>query len=115
MPLDATKRETDLVVDVERAVRCARCNHALTSEKERFGPGLTFMNPSGVIFHVLCFRAVDGAHTAGTPDAETSWFPRTAWVYAMCAQCAGHVGWRYVNLDDGTVFFALIEDCIVDP
>ena len=116
MPLDATKSQDERSADVERAVRCARCGHALTSFRERIEVagrhGQVFMNPSGVIFHVVMYRTVDGARVSGVPDAETSWFPGTAWVYAHCADCNGHVGWSYVNLDDGARFFGLIEDTI---
>lgn len=104
--------------DVERAVRCSRCGHALTSANERievFGRHAhTFMNPSGVIFDVRCYRDVPGATCQGVPDSDTSWFPATAWIYAHCANgaCRGQVGWRYVHLEDGAVFFGLIADAI---
>ena len=105
------------LAEVERAVRCARCGHALTSAKaqlELFGRHAhTFMNPSGVIFDVRLYAEAPGAFETGAPDADTSWFPRTAWTYAHCTACAGHVGWRYVDLGDGRTFFGLIADSIV--
>lgn len=102
--------------DVERAVRCARCGHALTTEKERLDlygrHAHTFMNPSGVVFDVRLYRDVPGSSVQGMPDSDTSWFPGTAWIYAHCAECKGHVGWRYVDLNDGKTFFGLIADSI---
>jgi hypothetical protein len=105
--------------DVERAVRCARCGHALTTEKQRIEVhgrhAHTFMNPSGVIFDVRCYGDVPGAACEGVPDSATSWFPGTAWIYAHCAQCKCHVGWRYVRIDEpeaGRVFFGLIADTL---
>ena len=116
MPLDDAAAHKDVTLAPERAVRCARCGYGLTTERERIEVAgrhaHTFMNPSGVVFHIVCFRAVDGARTEGVPDVETSWFPGTAWIYAHCARCAGHVGWSYVHLAGGARFFALITDCI---
>jgi hypothetical protein len=116
VPLDAPKESRDPGTAAERAVRCNRCNHALTSTRERIEVegkhAHSFVNPSGILFHVVCYRAVDGARVEGTPESFTSWFAGTAWVYALCAQCTGHVGWSYVHLHDGDRFFALIEDCI---
>jgi hypothetical protein len=109
--------------DEELPVRCARCGHALTTRKERIEVngrhGHTFMNPSGVVFDIVCYRAVDGARTEGVPEKETSWFPGTAWVYAHCRGCGSQVGWGYVWIDavhdDGQRFFGLIVDCIACP
>ncbi len=122
MALDATAPRSDVVDEAEPAVRCARCGHGLTTEAEAVAVAgrhaHVFMNPSGIIFHVVCFRDVPGARVEGVPDAETSWFPGTAWIYAHCGSCNAHVGWRYVRIDApaaGDVFFALIEDCIVRP
>ena len=112
-----TKRADD--VATERAVRCARCGHALTAEKERLdvdgSHAHTFVNPWGIVFHIAMFRAVDGAFVAGEPEKHASWFEGTVWRFAHCAQCAGHVGWHYVRVDEpgaGATFFGLIEDCI---
>jgi hypothetical protein len=117
--LDDAKPEREDDVAVERAVRCNRCDHALTSTKEAIDVdgqhAHVFVNPSGVVFHIRMFKQVPGAVVAGEPDSRTSWFANTASLFALCAGCGGHVGWRYVNLDDGAIFFALIEDSIVGP
>jgi hypothetical protein len=116
MGLDATDTKRDVTIGAERAVRCSRCGHVLTNERERIdvdgSHAHTFVNPSGIVFHIVMFRTVDGAVVHGTPEKFTSWFPGTAWQFASCAQCAGHVGWAYVHLDTGDRFFGLIEDCI---
>lgn len=104
---------------LERAVRCGRCGHALASEKARIEiagrHAHTFMNPGGVIFDVRCFADVPGAVIEGVPESVTSWFPGTAWTYAHCALCKGHVGWRYVRIVDApATFFALIVDRLAE-
>jgi hypothetical protein len=115
LPSSTTEKKTD--EKLERAVRCARCGHGLTSEKQKIDVGgrhgHTFMNPSGVIFHIVCYREVPGAVVEGLPEKATSWFPSTAWQYAHCGSCRGQIGWAYVNLEDGERFFGLIEDSIV--
>ena len=113
----SSSSSTDTVEKVERAVRCGRCDHALTSEREKIEVAgrhaHTFMNPSGVIFHIVCYREVPGATIEGPHEKETSWFPDTAWQYANCERCRGQIGWAYVNLEGGERFFGLIEDVIV--
>jgi hypothetical protein len=98
-----------------QAIVCARCRHALTHKGERLERAgrhaHTFMNPSGVVFHVRLFKTVDGAEVFGAPESETTWFPGTVWRYARCASCRFQVGWSYTGDDDGR-FFALIEDAI---
>jgi hypothetical protein len=100
-------------------VRCARCRHVLTTERERLEVSgrhaHTFMNPSGVIFEIGCYRTADGARLEGMPEKETSWFPGTAWVYAHCAACHGQVGWSYVYLEEHEPqrFFGLMLDAIL--
>jgi hypothetical protein len=120
--LDDTARDQTKLDDegrAERPVRCSRCNHALTHDRERIdvdgAHAHTFVNPSGVVFRIVMFRAVDGAVVHGDPEKFTSWFAGTAWQFASCAQCAGHLGWAYVRVDEpsaGERFFGLIEDCI---
>lgn len=76
------------------------------------------MNPSGVIYEIVCYRTVDGATVTGVPEKETSWFPGTAWLYAHCGRCGEQVGWSYVWLEaasDPEVpprFFGLMVDSI---
>lgn len=98
-------------------MRCARCDHVLTSEQARIEVhgrhAHTFMNPNGVIFDVRCYADVPGSTNEGVPDSATSWFPGTAWTYTYCATCRGHIGWSYVQLDGGGTFYGLIADCII--
>lgn len=115
-PLTTTSSSTD--EKLERAVRCARCGHVLTSERERLEVSgrhaHTFMNPSGIIYDVVCYRSVDGATVEGLPEKETSWFPGTAWLYAHCRGCGAQVGWSYVWLEEHEPqrFFGLMADSI---
>lgn len=114
--LDA-RRDDDAAV--ERAIRCAACGHAVTSARERAEiagrHAHTFMNPSGIVFHVRCFRATPGVVERGPPSREATWFPGTAWTYAHCGGCGRQLGWRYVDVDGaGDRFAALVEDEIVE-
>jgi hypothetical protein len=116
-----TKRATT----AERAIRCARCGHALTSTRHAIDVAgrhaHVFMNPSGVVFPIRCFAEAPGVNERGAPTREATWFPGTAWTYAHCAGCGGQVGWRYVVVDGdadvdaaGDRFHGLIADAVVD-
>lgn len=70
-----------------------------------------FVNPDGQAFTIRLFSDVPGAVTLGVPQEKTSWFPGTAWVYALCGGCRRQVGWRYGGIAD---FFGLIADRVVD-
>lgn len=118
-PTGATATKDDAATRAARAIRCARCGHALTSTEHAIEiagrHAHVFMNPSGVVFPLRCFAQAPGVDERGVPTREATWFPGTAWTYAHCASCGGQVGWRYVDVDrDGGRFYGLIEDAIVE-
>ena len=72
----------------EKAVRCAGCEHVITSPRERIDvQGMhqhAFFNPYGIIFEIGCFRAAPGCGYAGPATEEFSWFPGYGWRIAVC-------------------------------
>lgn len=43
------------------------------------------------------YHAVPSAVTLlGTPCLRFSWFPGYAWQIAVCSQCNGHLGWKFM-------------------
>lgn len=99
-----------------RLVRCARCEHALTDAKARTEKDgahrHTFVNPSGLSFHVACYRDAPGCLEIGEAETFWSWFSGYSWRNALCGRCGVHVGWSYRGRDDA--FFGLIVDRIVE-
>lgn len=65
-----------------------------------------FANPSGCVYEIGCFRDAAGCRAVGGPVAEHTWFAGYCWQIALCAQCGGHVGWRYQG--GAAVFHGLI-------
>ncbi len=100
----------------ERAIRCRGCGSEVTHASaagEVDGQHLhTFFNPSGILFEIRCFERADGCEVLGPRTTEFSWFPGTAWNYAMCAACSDHLGWHFAG--SGRAFFGLIRDRLVE-
>ena len=123
MPLDDATRPSDQAnaarsTLADRPVRCARCSHPLTTHNARVAVegshAHTFVNPSGVVFDIVLYGDVPGVVVVGEHEVHSSWFAGTAWQYANCANCAGHVGWAYLYLSahEPQRFFGLICDSI---
>jgi hypothetical protein len=93
----------------ERAIVCASCGHAITSERERIrileAHEHRFMNPAGSLFHIGCFARADGCLAVGPPSDDYPWFPGFAWQVALCGACAEHLGWHFRSASDS--FFGL--------
>ncbi len=101
--------------DTERNpfIFCCRCDAQLTpaatavliADKHEH----VFVNPSGILYHIRCFKQVAGCYCHGDWTPEWSWFPDNAWRYAACSGCHTHIGWEY---DGG--FFGLIAERIYE-
>jgi len=106
---------SDERVDVERVVRCARCDHTLARARDRVAVNgahtHTFVNPSGEEFTIGCFSDAAGAVGYGAIETFFSWFSGHAWRVALCGACAAHVGWSFHG---NGVFFGLIVDRVAD-
>jgi len=72
------------------------------------------MNPAGLLFHIGCFAQAIGCTVIGPDSFEYPWFVGFAWRYAMCANCASHLGWSFRS-DGKPSFFGLILDRLVEP
>lgn len=91
--------EDDIDVDPERAIRCAECDHPITSESERVEVHGAHehrrVNPDGDDFHVGCFGRAPGCAAGGEPTLHWTWFPGYAWRIAHCRGCGEHLGWAF--------------------
>jgi hypothetical protein len=94
------------------SVRCAACDHELTTTEARIDMlgrhEHSAANPSGVTYTIGCFAVAPGTEIASNPSAEWSWFPGYRWQLANCAGCDVLVGWRYVR--EESAFYGLILD-----
>jgi hypothetical protein len=95
-----------------RAIVCAHCGHAITSDAERIAIQQShqhrFMNPVGTLFHIGCFGRAPGCAVIGAPSDDYPWFAGYSWQLALCGGCAGHLGWWFQSPDGG--FFGLRLD-----
>lgn len=93
----------------ERIV-CRACSHLITSARARIEVGGTHehrkMNPSGITFHIGCFRHAPGAKGWGGAFTEHSWFAGHTWQIALCTGCDSHLGWAFEATGDR--FYGLI-------
>ncbi len=102
----------------ETPLCCSACGHVITSAKERFpvrgSQTHRCTNPMGLAFCIGCFREAPGCAVVGQPTQEHTWFPGHAWRIALCANCHGHLGWRFQARGDDR-FFGLILDRLMRP
>lgn len=103
-------RKTGAVVRPESRLYCARCNHAITDEKQRVAVNgahaHTCTNPHGITFHIGCFRKASGCTADGAGTTDYTWFPGYAWQVAYCGRCDTHLGWLFTSPDGA--FYGLI-------
>jgi hypothetical protein len=95
------RRDASEVVknDDDAAVRCAACAHEIAQRRDAIemsgSHGHTFVNPSGVVFEVACFREAAGCVEVGDEEATFTWFPGWTWQIAICGSCRAHLGWKF--------------------
>lgn len=92
-------RRTDTSEEPDDTIYCRRCGHGVT--RDRWAVSIDgvgekpFTNPAGHRFVVVCFRDAPGASAQGDPTESFTWFPGYAWNFAVCRECAAHLGWVY--------------------
>ena len=100
----------------ERAIICRACGNVITKPDQAIEiegkSAHKFVNPAGIVYHIVCFREAPGCAAAGEPTREFTWFPGYSWCFALCDMCFAHLGWRYTSGDSG--FFGLILDNITE-
>jgi hypothetical protein len=110
--------ESELQIQSARPLLCAKCEAAVTATRYRISVAGShehrFMNPAGLFFHIGCFAEAIGCTVVGPDSLEYPWFVGFAWRYAMCANCACHLGWHF-RADGKAAFFGLILDRLVQP
>lgn len=101
----------ELVRKPRQLIRCAACQHAVTSSTEKLAMQSAhvhrFINPAGMAFEVACFSRALGCLVAGDATFDFTWFAGYAWQYALCENCGEHLGWHYVSVGNSS-FFGLI-------
>ena len=105
---DEVKEET---VDKKWHIICAECSQGITGDSERIEVNgaheHTFINPSGIIFHIGCFARVFETKISGSATEQWCWFKGYNWRIVCCARCGTHLGWVYMA--HGEIrFFGLI-------
>lgn len=107
-PAPAAVDEAERVED-ERPLRCGTCGASVTTWAAKVAVHGAFehrrVNPSGVDFHLGCFREAPGCVGEGIPTTFWTWFPGYAWQIASCRRCSEHLGWVFHG---DVVFFGLI-------
>ncbi len=100
----------------ERKLLCKHCEHIISSPEYRINfQGAfdhTFLNPSGQMFQIGCFRKANGCAVLGEVSSEWTWFQGFQWQVALCGQCLKHLGWFYQSETDFP-FFGLILDALI--
>lgn len=99
-------------------VRCAACGEGIARSEQAIevqgGHRHECINPHGLRFDVVCFRAAPGCRAEGEATPAWTWFRGYAWRLAFCRACGSHLGWRYeAPARDG--FFGLILDRLARP
>jgi hypothetical protein len=97
--------------DGERLL-CRACGNVATSSRARIAVGGAHehrkTNPTGITFHIGCFRHAPGALAWGEACAEHTWFAGHTWQIALCGRCGLHLGWAFH--ESGARFHGLILD-----
>lgn len=111
------EQEGDVDEKPEKAILCGKCNHTVTSERQRIevdgAHRHRFMNPHGFLFDIGCFGEASGCLVIGEPSTEFSWFPGFAWRYAVCSACHEHLGWTFEGPGE-TRFHGLVLNRLVE-
>jgi len=109
-PDEEAARDCDLSPGRERSIICRQCGNIITSPDEVIeidGSHVhTFMNPSGFVFTIGCYKNAQGCVTRGYPTADFTWFSGFSWSVSLCSLCFNHLGWYYQS--DLSAFYGLI-------
>ncbi|MBI4954490.1 MAG: hypothetical protein HY908_20870 [Myxococcales bacterium] len=108
----------EAATDRARRLLCAGCRSPVTDTAARVAIGgsheHTFVNPSGYVFRIGCFRAAPGCTHVGDSSTEWSWFPGHAWQVALCGRCSVHLGWAFSADGREALFHGLVLDRLVE-
>jgi len=96
-------------------LHCVACRTRITRADARGQRGGAhshrFINSAGFEFEIGVFEQAPGCVVRGEPTVAHTWFPGYTWMFANCANCDQHLGWRYDGASDR--FFGLILDQLI--
>jgi hypothetical protein len=100
-----------------RGLLCAFCRAIVTGREEAIAINgawnHSFVNPHGVVYHIVCYASAPGCQADGEPTLEWTWFPGFQWQVSLCRACGSHLGWYYTSGYD-QAFYGLITDRLLD-
>lgn len=101
----------------EQAILCSSCRIRITWKEASISVNNShrhvFVNPSGLVFEVVCFSRAVGLTVLGPVTSEFTWFPGYSWQTALCSKCQTQLGWIYYG-SEPSVFFGLIQDRLIE-
>ena len=101
----------------EKFIRCDKCLQPITRPSDRISidgsHAHTFSNPSGTVYEIGCFGAVNGCGYMGPESKEFTWFKGYVWKVTYCGRCFTHLGWLFTSSSGS--FNGLILDRLTDP
>ncbi len=110
------QKENQKKSEEEKYILCRHCENKISQPKYRVtyqgAFDHTFLNPTGDVFHIGCFKKADGCAVLGKSSSEWTWFYGFSWQVALCSQCLNHLGWFYQS-EKGSPFFGLILDALI--
>ena len=100
--------------DEERPLRCAACEHEVSSTDAAFvaahgGATGHYLNPHGLFREIVTLRWARVLPVTPPTEADT-WFSGYAWEAAICEACGAHLGWRFTATRGAqpAVFYGLL-------
>jgi hypothetical protein len=95
---------------------CAACRAHVTAPSDGIevngAHSHAFVNPTGVIYRIRCFRVAPGAAGLGERSDHWTWFPGFHWQACICRCCFEHLGWRFQSAT--STFFGLITERVLE-
>ena len=102
--------------DDENRILCRQCLQVITSPAEstevQGAHEHTFVNPSGILYQIGCFRSGKGCTHLGSATEQWSWFKGFSWRIAVCSACLTHLGWLFIS-SGGESFHGLILNRLI--
>jgi len=117
LEIDAVERSADAWTDNGEWMLCAACGNPVTPVAARSELNGRYLhhrvNPGGIKFEFGVFTLAPGCRESGVPLAKDSWFDGYAWEIAVCRRCGEHLGWRFSNGENRSVYGLIVARLVV--